>query len=212
MIRLGKPVAVLPWRPIKKIYCRNIGCIKLTNLTLKLQLQSLHWSFRFIPAVLESSLPLYGDQTFYWSINDSWWQHQMSVRALRHGTPMARQFGGFPNPWVCLQAFRSFLPHLLPALLLASFFMGPCSLLGNRVEMRATQARNFCVRFDLTVFWLSSHLLNSRHPVRKSKFGACAVSEYCYLNIQSALITRAFTNSNCFLFPFLLRTWSGIKS
>ena len=65
---------------------------------------------------------------------------------------MARQFAGFQNPWVCVQAFRSFLPHPLPALLLASFFMGPCSLLGNRVEMRATQARNLCARFDLTVF------------------------------------------------------------
>ena len=29
------------------------------------------------------------------------------------------------------------------------------------------------------VLLLSSHLLNSRHPVRKSKFGACAVTGYC---------------------------------
>ena len=29
------------------------------------------------------------------------------------------------------------------------------------------------------VLLLSSHLLNSRHPVQKSKFGACAVTRYC---------------------------------
>ena len=29
---------------------------------------------------------------------------------------------------------------------------------------------------------LSSHLLNSRHPVRKSKFATCAVTGYCSLN------------------------------
>ena len=30
---------------------------------------------------------------------------------------------------------------------------------------------------------LSSHLLNSRHPVRKAKFGTCAVTGYCALNV-----------------------------
>ena len=118
----------------------------------------------------------------------------------------------FKIPGFFCKHFIPFLLTTLPALLLASFFMGPCSLLGNCMEMRATQARNFCARFDLTVFWLPSHLLNSRHPVRKSKSGTCAVTGYCSLNIQSALITRTFTNSNCFLFPFLLWTWSGIKS
>ena len=29
------------------------------------------------------------------------------------------------------------------------------------------------------VLWLSSNLLISRHPVHKSKFGACAVTGYC---------------------------------
>ena len=29
------------------------------------------------------------------------------------------------------------------------------------------------------ILLLSSHLLNSRHPVRKSKFGTCAVTGYC---------------------------------
>ena len=32
------------------------------------------------------------------------------------------------------------------------------------------------------VLLLSSHLLISRHPVQKSKFGACAVTGYCYFN------------------------------
>ena len=34
------------------------------------------------------------------------------------------------------------------------------------------------------VLLLSSHLLISRHPVRKSKFGACAVTGYCSFNIN----------------------------
>ena len=137
---------MLPWRPIKKIYCRNIACIKVTNLTLKLQLQSLHWSFRFIGiSLFPPSSKVHFRYTFYWSINDSCWQHQMSLRALRHGTPI-RRF----SKSLGLSASISFvLTHPLPALLLASFFMGPCSLLGNRMEMRATQARNFCARFWL---------------------------------------------------------------
>ena len=35
---------------------------------------------------------------------------------------MTGQVGGFQNPGVCLQAFPSFLPHPLPALLLTPFF------------------------------------------------------------------------------------------
>ena len=77
-------LAVLPFRRIKKI-----------NLTLKLQLQSLHWSFRFInispfppcksrfrnttklyfcsTRVLESSLPLHGRPNI---LLVNLWQHQ----------------------------------------------------------------------------------------------------------------------------------------
>ena len=33
------------------------------------------------------------------------------------------------------------------------------------------------------VLLLSSHLLNSRHPVQKSKFGACAITGYCSFKI-----------------------------
>ena len=36
---------------------------------------------------------------------------------------MTGQVGGFQNSGVCLQAFPSFLPHFLPALLLAPFFV-----------------------------------------------------------------------------------------
>ena len=53
--------------------------------------------------------------------------------------------GGLQNPGVCLQAFPSFLPHPLNALLFTPFFaqsltIVPCSLLLNRTEMLATQA------------------------------------------------------------------------
>ena len=53
--------------------------------------------------------------------------------------------GGFQKRGVCLQAFPSFLPYPLPALLLAPFFarsltLVPRSLLLNRTETLATQA------------------------------------------------------------------------
>ena len=84
-------LAVLPFRRIKKI-----------NLTSKLQLQTLHWSFGFTEIspfppskrCFRNTKKIYSSpkihfrstegQTFYWSIYDSWWQHQMSVCALRH--------------------------------------------------------------------------------------------------------------------------------
>ena len=49
----------------------------------------------------------------------------------------------FKNPGVCLQASPSFLPHPLPALLLAIFTLVPRSLLLNRTETLATQATFF---------------------------------------------------------------------
>ena len=74
-------------------------------------------------------------QTFYWSIYDSWWQHQMLVHAVSH----ARSRGRFLKSW-------GLFANPLPALLLASFFMRsltlvPCSLLQNHKEMLATQAK-----------------------------------------------------------------------
>ena len=57
----------------------------------------------------------------------------------------AGQEGSFQNPGVCLQAFPSFLPHPVPALLLAPFFaqfltLVPHSLLLKRAETLVTQA------------------------------------------------------------------------
>ena len=106
-------------------------------------------------------------------------------------------------PFLLTPSLLFYYPHFSWVLVLYSETAWKCVL--RRLGI-------FALVFDLTVFWLSSHLLNSQHPVRKSKFGTCAVTGYCSLNVQSTLITRTFTNSNRFLFPFLLWTWSGIKS
>ena len=68
-----------------------------------------------------------------------------SMKCWCANSGMTGQVGGFQNPGVCLQAFPSFLPHPLPALLLAPFFarsltLVPRSLLLNRTETLATQA------------------------------------------------------------------------
>ena len=57
-------------------------------------------------------------QTFYRSIMTA--DGSIKCRCVNSG--MTGQVGGFQNPGVCLQAFPSFLPHPLPALLLAPFF------------------------------------------------------------------------------------------
>ena len=80
-------------------------------------------------------------QTFYWSIMTA--DDSIKCRCAKSG--MTDQVGVFQNPGVCLQAFPSFLPHPLPALLLAPFFarsltLVPRSLLLNRTETLATQA------------------------------------------------------------------------
>ena len=71
----------------------------------------------------------------------SWWQHQMSVRELRHDRPSLR----FSKSRDLSASVPSFLPHPLPVLLLAPFFarsftLFPRSLLLNRTETLATQA------------------------------------------------------------------------
>ena len=81
-------------------------------------------------------------QTFYWPIMTA--DDSIKCRCVNSG--MTGQVGGFQNPGVCLQAFLSFLPHPLPALLLAPFFarsltLVPPSLLLNRTETLATQAK-----------------------------------------------------------------------
>ena len=69
-----------------------------------------------------------------------------SIKCRCANSGMTGQVGGFQNPGVCLQAFPSFLPQPLPALLLAPFVARsltpvPRSLLLNRTETLATQAR-----------------------------------------------------------------------
>ena len=81
-------------------------------------------------------------QTFYQSIMTA----DDSIKCRCANSGMTVQVGGFQNPRVCLQVFPSFLPHPLPALLLAPFFarsltLVPCSLLLNHTETLATQAR-----------------------------------------------------------------------
>ena len=82
----------------------SVEILLLPNLTLKLQLHTLHCSFGFIRnspfaqpdasemflnfvLVLHVSCKVYlrsEDRAFYWSIYDSCWQDQMSLRPLRH--------------------------------------------------------------------------------------------------------------------------------
>ena len=51
------------------------------------------------------------------------------------------------------------------------------------------------------VLLLSLHLLISRHPVRKSKFGSCAVTGYCSFKVkQGHLETAIFILHNFYVF------------
>ena len=59
-------------------------------------------------------------QTFYWSIMTA----DDSIKCRCANSGMTGQVGGFQTPGVCLQAFPSFLPHPLPALLLTPFSSG----------------------------------------------------------------------------------------
>ena len=68
-----------------------------------------------------------------------------SIKCRFTNSGVTDQVGGFQNPGVCLQAFPSFLPHPLPALLLAPLFsrsltLVPRSFLLNPTETLATQA------------------------------------------------------------------------
>ena len=151
--------AVLGFGWIKKI---SVEILLLPNLTLKLQLHSLHCSFGFIGnspfpqrdaseifwhfiLVLHVSWKVHfrsEDQAFYWSIYDSCWQDQVSVRALRHDS----RVGGFQIPGVCLQAFPSSLPHPVPAYS-GHFSRGLCCAVfdsRNSTETLATQATKNC--------------------------------------------------------------------
>ena len=70
-----------------------------------------------------------------------------SIKCRCVNSGMTGQVDGFRNRGVCLQAFPSFLPDPLPALLLAPFFaqsltLVASSLLLNRTETLATQAND----------------------------------------------------------------------
>ena len=54
--------------------------------------------------------------------------------------------------------------------------------------MELDQAR--CKRI-FKVLFLSSHLLSSRHPVRKSNFGTCAVTGYCSFFLGLSIAKRS---------------------
>ena len=97
--------------------------------------------FGFTYASSQVHLRYTKSQTFYWSIMTA--DDSINYRCANSGT--IGQVGGFQIPAVCLQAFPSFLPHPLPALFLAPFFVWsltlvPRSLLLNRTETLATQA------------------------------------------------------------------------
>ena len=133
----------------------SVRRIKKTNV------QSLYWSFGFTPStcywvhirVLWSSFPLHWKPNILLVNYDSWWQHQMSVRELRHDRP-----SGWFSKSRGLSASVSFLSSPpLPALLLAPFFtwsltLVPHSLLLNRTETLATQATSFY--YPCFVAWL----------------------------------------------------------
>ena len=149
----------------------SVEILPLPNLTLKLQLHSLHCSFGFIPnspfaqrdasemflkfvLVLHVSWKVYfrwEDRAFYWSIYDSCWQDQMSVRALRHD----KRCGWFSNPGVCLQAFPSSLPHPLPAYS-RHFSRGLCSETARKRLLRRLPDQ---ITWQLVEYGLLSQML-----------------------------------------------------
>ena len=92
--------------------------------------------------VLRSSFPLHWNPNILLVNYDSWWQHQMSVRELRHDRPSGR-FSKSRG----LSASVSFLsspppPRSFPyAIFARSLTIVPRSLLLNRTETLATQAK-----------------------------------------------------------------------
>ena len=91
-------------------------------------------------------------QTFYWSIMTV----DDSIKCRFANSGVTDQVGGFQNPGICLQAFPSFLPHPLPALLLAPLFsrsltLVPHSFRLNRTETLATQASCKCTVFQIWI-------------------------------------------------------------
>ena len=73
-------------------------------------------------------------QTFYWSIYDSWWQHQMSVSAVRHERPS----GHFSKSRGLSASVSFFLPQPLPILFTCVIFL---KVLGGVYMRKLTPAR-----------------------------------------------------------------------
>ena len=112
------------------------------------KIQKIYFGLTYAPS--EVHFRSTESQTFYWSIMTA----DDSIKCRCANSGMTGQVGGFQNPGVCLQAFSSFLPHPLPALLLTPFFVRcltllPCSLLLNRTETLAMQAKLGLVRVCL---------------------------------------------------------------
>ena len=57
------------------------------------------------------------------------------------------------------------------------------------------------------VLWLSLHLLNSRHSVRKSKFGTCVVTGYCSFNLLITLNINIYCDIYIWYIPIRKVTW-----
>ena len=160
----------------------------------------IHWEFTInafkntwkIILVLHTR-PLFRSTKVNYFIAQLW---QLTVSNVGARTrSMTGQVGGFQNPRVCLQAFPSFLPHPLNALL-APFYaqsltLVPRYLLLNRMETLATQA----TRWLLLEF---AALLNQK------------VEEF-----ESRLRLR-FDLFVCFFFPLglpqLLKLWNTYNS
>ena len=124
----------------------------------------LHWSFGFIEDFTINAVQAFQNTQKKYSgfahaplkfitapRKDKHFIGQSSQLMTASNSGMRSQVGGFQNQGVCLQAFPSFLPHPLPAVLLAPFFprsftLLPRSLLENRTETLATQAKR-CVTF-----------------------------------------------------------------
>ena len=118
----------------------SFGFIESSPLT-----RSMKNYFGFIHA---SSFPLQEGQLFYWSIMTA--VDSIKCRCAHSG--MTGQVDGFQNPGVCLQAFPSFLPHPLSALLLVSFFARSLTLVSRSLLLNCTET--------LAVTSIFNHKLN----------------------------------------------------
>ena len=139
-------LAVLPFRRIKKTNVQSLhwsfGFIDISTLTpsTRSKIQKKNY-FGFTNASSKVHFRSTEGQTFYSSIMTV----DDSIKCRCANSGMTGQVGGFQNPGVCLQAFPSFLPHPLPALLLVPLFsrsltLVPRSFLLNRTEALAKQA------------------------------------------------------------------------